>query len=104
MADRSAEAARTASVCGRPACATWSAWYGMSVVVCRAADRGEVPAAPDAAAGIQTVTPRLYYRLFVTAEPLGPAVADRAAAIATAAARAGALTAAPPGESPGDSR
>ena len=76
----------------------------MSVVVCRAADRGEVPAAPDAAAGIQTVTALLYYRLFVTGEPLGPAAADRAAAIATAAARAGALTAAPPGESPGDSR
>ena len=71
----------------------------MSVVVYRAADRGEIPAATDAAAVIQTVTAQLYYRLFVTGEPLGPAVSDRAAAIATAAARAGALTAAPPGES-----
>jgi AcrR family transcriptional regulator len=76
----------------------------MSVVVHRAAARGEIPAATDAAAVIQTVTAQLYYRLFVTGEPLGPAVADRAAAIATAAARAGALTAAPPGESPGDAR
>ncbi|HZC64296.1 MAG TPA: TetR/AcrR family transcriptional regulator [Streptosporangiaceae bacterium] len=76
----------------------------MSVVVHRAAARGEIPAATDAAAVIQIVTAQLYYRLFVTAEPLGPAVADRAAAIATAAARAGALTAAPPGESPGDAR
>ena len=76
----------------------------MSVVVHRAAARGEIPAATDAVAVIQTVTAQLYYRLFVTGEPLGPAVADRAAAIATAAARAGALTAAPPGESPGDAR
>jgi AcrR family transcriptional regulator len=74
----------------------------MSAVVDRAADRGEIPAATDAAAVIQTVTAQLYYRLFVTGEPLGPAVAERAAAIATAAARAGALTMAPPGESAGD--
>src|SRR5216684_4336805 len=56
----------------------------MSEVVHRAAHRGEIPAATDAAAVIQTVTAQLYYRLFVAGEPLGPAVADRAAAIATA--------------------
>jgi AcrR family transcriptional regulator len=58
----------------------------MSIIVSRAADRGEVPAGTDAAEVIQTVTAQLYYRLFVVGEPLTEAVADRAAAIATAAA------------------
>ncbi len=65
----------------------------MSVIVDRAARRGEVPATTDAAEVIQTVTAQLYYRLFVAGEPLSQAIADRAAAIAAAAARAGALTA-----------
>jgi AcrR family transcriptional regulator len=68
----------------------------MSMVVDRAASRGEVPAGTDAAEVIQTVTAQLYYRLFVAGEPAGQAAADRAAAIAAAAARAGALSAAAP--------
>ncbi|HEX9352758.1 MAG TPA: TetR/AcrR family transcriptional regulator [Streptosporangiaceae bacterium] len=72
----------------------------MSIVVQRAADRGEIPPGTDAAAVIQTVTAQLYYRLFVTGEPLGPAVADRAAGIAAAAARTGVFASVPPGDSP----
>jgi AcrR family transcriptional regulator len=68
----------------------------MSIVMDRAAHRGEVPAATDAAEVIQTVTAQLYYRLFVVGEPASQAVADRAAAIAAAAARAGALSAGAP--------
>ncbi len=72
----------------------------MSIIVNRAVCRGEVPAATDAAEVIQTVTAQLYYRLFVAGEPLSPATADHAADIAAAAARAGALVATPPGDSP----
>lgn len=67
----------------------------MRVIVDRAAQRGEVPDGTDAAEVIKTVTAQLYYRLFVVGEPIGQAAADRAAAIATAAARAGALSTAP---------
>jgi AcrR family transcriptional regulator len=66
----------------------------MSVIVRRAVSRGELPAGTDAAEAIQTVTAQLYYRLFIVGEPLTEAVADRAAAIAAAAARAGAFSAA----------
>ncbi len=72
----------------------------MSAVVQRAADRGEIPPGTDAAAVIQTVTAQRCFRLFVAGEPLGPAVAGRAAAIAAATARTGAFAAAPPGDSP----
>jgi AcrR family transcriptional regulator len=65
----------------------------MGAIVHRAVLRGEIPAATDAAEVIQTVTAQLYYRLFIAGEPLSPAVADRAAAIAAAAARDGAFTA-----------
>lgn len=68
----------------------------MSVIVDRAARRGEVPPGTDAAEVIQTVTAQLYFRLFFAGEPLSEAAADRAAAIAAEAARAGALSAAPP--------
>jgi AcrR family transcriptional regulator len=68
----------------------------MSVLISRAAHRGEVPADTDAAEVIKTVTAQLYYRLFVAGEPLSQAAADRAAAIAAAAARAGTLSAADP--------
>jgi hypothetical protein len=72
----------------------------MSIVVNRAIRRGEVPAATDAAEVIHAVTAQLYYRLFVAGEPLSPATADRAAAIAAAAARAGALATMPWDDSP----
>lgn len=67
----------------------------MSVIVNRAARRAEVPDDTDPAEVIKTLTAQLYFRLFVAGEPLGPATADRAAAIAAAAARDGALSTAP---------
>jgi AcrR family transcriptional regulator len=69
----------------------------MTVIVNRAVQRGDLPAGTDAAQVIQTVTAQLFYRLFTVGEEVSPATADRAAAIAAAAARTGALTAAPPG-------
>jgi AcrR family transcriptional regulator len=72
----------------------------MGTIVGRAAGRGEVPAGTDAAAVIQTVTAQLYYRLFIAGEPPSPDVADRAAAIATAAAQNGALMLVPPADRP----
>jgi AcrR family transcriptional regulator len=64
----------------------------MSTIVDRAATRGEVAAGTDAAETIQAVTAQLYYRLFVLGEPASQATADRAAAIATAAASSGVFT------------
>jgi AcrR family transcriptional regulator len=63
----------------------------MAVIVKRAVERGEVPPGTDGAEVIQLVTAQLYYRLLTAGEPLGQGVADRAAAIAAAAARAGVL-------------
>jgi AcrR family transcriptional regulator len=62
----------------------------MTVIVDRAVQRGEVPAGTDAAGIIRTVTALIYYRLFIAGEQAGEDLADGAAAIATAAARAGA--------------
>lgn len=60
-------------------------------VVERAIQRGEIPA--DTAPGevLRTLVAPLYMRLLVTGEPIDDAVADRAAAVASAAASAGAL-------------
>lgn len=63
----------------------------MRVIVDRATG-GELPAGTDAAQVIRTVTAQLYFRLFIVGEEFNEATADRAAAIAAAAARAGALT------------
>jgi AcrR family transcriptional regulator len=68
----------------------------MTIIVDRAVHRGDLPAGTDAAQVIQTVTAQLFHRLFITGEPVTQATADRAAAIATAAARTGALTIPPP--------
>ncbi|QFG26703.1 TetR/AcrR family transcriptional regulator [Actinomadura sp. WMMB 499] len=62
-----------------------------AAVVDRAAARGEVPPGTDAAEVVRLAVAPLYYRLFVTGEPLDEAAADRAAAAACTAARAGAL-------------
>jgi AcrR family transcriptional regulator len=84
-----------------PAARRMLSWYIgrraaiMSTIVDRAASRGEVPAGTDAAEAIQALTAQLYYRLFVLGEPPSRAIADRAAAIAAAAARGGALSARP---------
>jgi hypothetical protein len=49
-----------------------------------------VPAGTDAAGVIRIVTALIYYRLFIAGEQAGGDLADSAAAIAAAAARAGA--------------
>lgn len=55
----------------------------------QAAARGEVPADTDPYEVIRAVSAPLYYRLLTTAVPLDEATADRAAAAAAVAARAG---------------
>jgi hypothetical protein len=50
-----------------------------------------VPAGTDAAGVIQIVTAQIYYGLFLAGEQASQAIADRAAATAAAAARAGAM-------------
>ena len=70
----------------------------MAVIVDRAVERGEVPPGTDAAEVIQVVTAQVYYRLITAGERLTRDTADRAAAIAAAAARSGVLAAAWPGQ------
>jgi len=72
----------------------------MGAIVDRASRRGEVPAGTNAAGVIQAVTAQLFYQLFVAGEPPSRDVADRAAAIATAAAHSGALAVLPPADGP----
>lgn len=85
------------------------------VLVERAVRRGELPASPEAAPGaparaasctphdaaraaidtgalVRSVSAPLFFRLFITREPVGAAQADQAAAATLAAARAGAFT------------
>ncbi|MEU5654200.1 TetR/AcrR family transcriptional regulator [Streptomyces sp. NPDC047737] len=54
-----------------------------------AVERGELPAGTDAREVIRAVSAPLYYRLLASGDPLDEAVADRAAATAAVAARAG---------------
>lgn len=61
------------------------------LVVRRAVDRGELPGTVDAHELIRAAVAPIYYRLFVTHEPVTEADADRAADAALAAARAGVL-------------
>jgi AcrR family transcriptional regulator len=73
----------------------------MTVIVQRAVQRGELPPHTDAAEVIRTLTALLYHRLFIVGEQISQAMADRAAAIAAAAARAGAIAVPqPPDEQP----
>jgi AcrR family transcriptional regulator len=67
----------------------------ISVIVDRAAGRGEIPRGTDAAEFMHAMAAPLYYRLLVTREPVSEQDADQAAAAAVAAARAGVFT--PPG-------
>jgi len=64
-------------------------------LVTRAVARGELPAGVDPAEVVRIAVAPLYYRLFISREPVDGAVADRAADAALAAARAGVLS--PPG-------
>lgn len=64
-----------------------------AAVVTQAVERGELPAGVDAVEVVRTATAPLYYRLFITGEPLDETIADRAAAAALAATVAGVFTA-----------
>jgi AcrR family transcriptional regulator len=68
-------------------------WAGrltaISVIVDRAVARGELPAGTDPAALMHAMAAPLYYELLVTQVPVTERDADRGAAAALAAARAG---------------
>ncbi|MFC9898316.1 TetR/AcrR family transcriptional regulator [Nocardia sp. NPDC127579] len=61
------------------------------IVVDRAVERGELPATVDGDELIRFALAPIYYRIFVTHEPLTPDDATKAADAALAAARAGVL-------------
>ncbi|MFJ1644318.1 TetR/AcrR family transcriptional regulator [Streptomyces sp. NPDC088258] len=56
----------------------------------QAIERGELPVGTDPAEVVRAVSAPLYYRLLASGDPLDAETADRAAAAAVAAARAGA--------------
>ena len=62
-----------------------------AVIHTRAVARGELEPGVDPAELVRAAVAPLYYRLFVSHEPVDAAIADRAADAALAAARAGAL-------------
>jgi AcrR family transcriptional regulator len=62
-------------------------------IVRRAVERGEAAPETDAGAVVRALSAPIYFRLFITREPIGHAVADQAAAAAFAGVRAGAFTA-----------
>lgn len=61
-------------------------------VVTRAIERGELPAETDPVELLKTLVAPIYFRLLVSADPIGEGTADQAVRITLAAARAGALT------------
>ncbi|HEY1622510.1 MAG TPA: TetR/AcrR family transcriptional regulator [Streptosporangiaceae bacterium] len=62
-----------------------------AIIAERAVRRGDLPADTDTVEVIRMLGAPFYYRLFITGEPVDESVADRAAAAAVAAARAGVL-------------
>ncbi|MFJ8077484.1 TetR/AcrR family transcriptional regulator [Streptomyces sp. NPDC096176] len=66
-------------------------------IVRRAIARGEARPGTDAGAVVRAVSAPMYFRLFITREPIDEALADQAADAALAAVRAGAFAAAPGG-------
>jgi AcrR family transcriptional regulator len=62
-----------------------------AIIAERAVRRGDLPADTDTVEMIRMLGAPFYYRLFITGEPVDESVADRAAAAAVAAARAGVL-------------
>lgn len=68
----------------------WAARQALVMpIVERAVTRGELPEGTDAAEAIAQVTAPLFFRAFIMGEPLSEDDADRAAAAALVAARAG---------------
>ncbi|MFJ9367989.1 TetR/AcrR family transcriptional regulator [Nocardia sp. NPDC101769] len=68
-----------------------------AVAVLRAIDRGEVPADTDPIQVIRWLAAPIYQRIYLTGEPIDIDLADRCAAIAAHAARAGLLSRFSPG-------
>ncbi|MFI7103907.1 TetR/AcrR family transcriptional regulator [Streptomyces sp. NPDC050161] len=62
-------------------------------IVERAVERGELPAAVDAGALVRAASAPVFFRLFITREPVDSDLAAQSAAAAVAAARAGTFTA-----------
>jgi AcrR family transcriptional regulator len=65
------------------------------VTVRRAIERGEIPAGTDPGAVVRAAVAPLYYRLFITREPIDRHIADQAVAAALAATRAGVFAQSP---------
>ncbi|WP_106402180.1 TetR/AcrR family transcriptional regulator [Actinocorallia populi] len=85
-----------ASLCDEQAAQALHRFYAVRIdewagCVTDAVERGELPAGTHARRVVAQVSAPLYYALLNTGEPLTEDVADRAAAAAVAAARAGAL-------------
>jgi AcrR family transcriptional regulator len=96
------QAVIAAATCDEEAATALRAFYGRRIaewaeVVDAAVGRGELPEGTDGPELIRAVSAPLYYRLVVTREPVDEIVAERAAARALAAARAGAFIGAPGG-------
>ncbi len=86
-----------ASLCNDQAAQALRRFYAVRIdewagCVSDAIERGELPSGTDPRRVIAAVSAPLYYALLNTGEPLDEAAADRAAAAALAAARAGAFT------------
>lgn len=62
-----------------------------AVLAARAVDRGELPPGTDPVAVVRAACAPVFYRLFITREPVDDTVADAAAATAIIAARNGAF-------------
>jgi AcrR family transcriptional regulator len=60
-----------------------------ATIVVRAVDRGELPPDTDPGPVVRATVAPLYYRLFITGEPIDETVAEQAALAALTAARAG---------------
>jgi AcrR family transcriptional regulator len=62
-----------------------------AIIAERAVSRGELPPGTDTVEVIRLMAAPFYYRMFITGEPVDDDVADRAAAAAVTAAKAGLL-------------
>ncbi|MEU1817096.1 TetR/AcrR family transcriptional regulator [Streptomyces roseifaciens] len=85
-----------AATCNDEAASALRLFYATRVTewepcVREAVERGELPEGTDTREVVRAVSAPLYYRLLTTGEVLDEAAADRAAAVAVAAARAGAF-------------
>ncbi|MFE5869109.1 TetR/AcrR family transcriptional regulator C-terminal ligand-binding domain-containing protein [Streptomyces roseifaciens] len=85
-----------AATCNDEAASALRLFYATRVTewepcVREAVERGELPEGTDTREVVRAVSAPLYYRLLTTGEVLDEAAADRAAAVAVAAAQAGAF-------------